>query len=64
MATTPVSAAMVTSSSEAPTSSPVKRVRPSCAPARAHARAAAEEAAEVVGLGQRALGPGEETSSA
>ena len=56
--TTPSSAATVTSSSLAPTSSPVKLLRPSCALARAHARAAPEEAAEVVRLGQRALGPG------
>ena len=55
MDTTPVSAATVTVSSVAPTSSPVKLVWPSSAPARAHARATADEAAEVVGLGERAL---------
>ena len=64
---TPPSAASVTSSSEAPTSSPVKlRARLARAAlalgregtrvARAHARAPADEAAEVRGLGQRALG--------
>ena len=60
---TPPSAASVTSS-EAPTSSPVKLAR-ACAVrspsrdgarvARAHAGAPADEAAEVLGLGQRAL---------
>ena len=55
IATTPVSAAIVTSASVAPTSSPVKDVWPSRGVAQADAGAAAEEAAEVVGLGQRAL---------
>jgi hypothetical protein len=58
---TPPSAASVISSSEAPTSSPVK-LRAALAlacqgtrVARAHACAAADEAAEVRGLGQRTL---------
>ena len=68
---TPPSAARVTSSSEAPTSSPVKMLRaalldvpcPPAAPCRArvagaHARAPSDEAAEVRRLGQRALGAG------
>ncbi len=67
---TPPSAASVTSSSEAPTSSPVKLAprragsarRPPASTgarvARAHARAAPDEAAEVRGLGQRALAAG------
>ena len=51
IATTPVSAAIVTSASVAPTSSPVNDLWPSRALARAHAGAAAEEPAEVVRLG-------------
>ena len=54
--TTPSSAATVTSSSLAPTSSPVKLLWPSLGSRSAHARATAEEAAEVVRLRQRPLG--------
>ena len=56
--TTPVSAATVTSSSVAPSSSPVKERRPSWSPRVRTSRAAADVAAEVLGLGQRPLGPG------
>ena len=56
MDTTPVSAATVTASSVAPSSSPVKLVMAVVAGARAHARAPADVAAEVVGLGERPLG--------
>ena len=48
----------MTASSVAPSSSPVKRAPAVVVAARAHARAPADEAAEVLGLGQRALGPG------
>ena len=56
--TIPSSAATVTSLSLAPTSSPVKVLRPPMRLARAHPRALPHEAAEVLRLGQRALRPG------
>ena len=56
--TSPPSAATMTSSSEAPTSSPVKLRCPSLRLSRAHASLAADEATEVLGLDQRALRPG------
>ena len=56
--TTPSSAAIVTSASVAPTSSPVKRRVAVARLPRANAGAAAEEAVEVLGLGQRPVGAG------
>ena len=54
--TTPVSAATVTPSSVARAARRERRAAVAVA-ARAHARAPADEAAEVLGLGERALGP-------
>ena len=56
--TTPVSAATVTASSVGAEQLAGERLPPVVVAARAHARAPADEAAEVLGLGQRTLGAG------